>query len=116
MTSADVDEADVQGIVRFGHGKLTEACFLLLQIADRPAARSWLATAKITSAADPPSPAAMPTRARNMKRLPTSGMLSTQTCPAIISTSRLQMARPRPVPPNLRVIEPSACTNGSKIV
>jgi len=59
MTSADVDEADVQGLVRFGHGKLTEACFLLLQIADRRAAQSWLATAKVTSAADPPAATAM---------------------------------------------------------
>ena len=34
--------------------------------------------------------------------------------PPISSTRRLLMARPRPVPPKRRVIESSACTNGSK--
>ena len=36
--------------MRFGHGKLTEACFLLLNIRDASAARSWLATAPLTTA------------------------------------------------------------------
>ena len=31
--------------------------------------------------------------------------------PSIISASRLEMARPRPVPPYRRVVEPSACVN-----
>ncbi len=35
--------------------------------------------------------------------------------PPIFSTSCLQIARPRPVPPKLRVVEPSACMNGSKM-
>lgn len=44
------DFSDMQGLVRFGHGKLTEAEFLLLTISDAHAARDWLATAPITSA------------------------------------------------------------------
>jgi deferrochelatase/peroxidase EfeB len=47
---ARVDFNDIQGLVRFGHGKLTEACFWLLQIRDAAAARSWLATAPVTTA------------------------------------------------------------------
>ena len=40
--------------------------------------------------------------------LPTPGALSTPIVPPIISTSRLLMVRPRPVPPYLRVVEASA--------
>ena len=39
---------------------------------------------------------------------PSPGVLSTQIRPPISSTSRLQMVRPSPVPPYLRVVEPSA--------
>ncbi len=45
-----VDFSDMQGLVRFGHGKLTEAEFLLLTISSPQAARDWLETAPITSA------------------------------------------------------------------
>ena len=47
--------------------------------------------------------------------LPSSGALSSQMRPPISSTSVDEIARPRPVPPNRRVVEPSACLNGSKI-
>ena len=40
---------------------------------------------------------------------------STQMRPPCISTMRLEIARPRPVPPFLRVAEFSACWNSSKI-
>ena len=43
---------DVQGLVRFGHGHLIEAAFLLLRIEDAAAARAWLAAAPVTSARD----------------------------------------------------------------
>ena len=43
LTFADVDFADIQGLVRFGHGHLKEARFFLLRIVDPAAARSWLA-------------------------------------------------------------------------
>ena len=47
--------------------------------------------------------------------LPQPGSLSTQMRPPIISTSLDEMLRPRPVPPYLRVVEPSACVNASKM-
>ena len=43
-------------------------------------------------------------------------MLSAQIRPPINSTKRLEMARPRPVPPYLRVVEASACEKLSKMV
>jgi deferrochelatase/peroxidase EfeB len=45
-----VDFGDVQGIVRFGHGRLSEASFYLLKVADRAAAQSWLQSAPVTRA------------------------------------------------------------------
>jgi deferrochelatase/peroxidase EfeB len=45
-----VELGDVQGLVRFGHRHLTEACFLLLRVKDPAAARAWLAQAPVTSA------------------------------------------------------------------
>ena len=49
-TAPPVHYNDVQGLVRFGYGTLTEACFLLLTISDPQAARSWLSTAPFATA------------------------------------------------------------------
>ena len=49
---AAVELDDVQGLLRSGFGRQTEACFLLLRVKDRDAARAWLATAPVTRAAD----------------------------------------------------------------
>ncbi|MEO7052121.1 MAG: hypothetical protein ABI128_10705 [Rhodanobacter sp.] len=49
MHAADRD--DIQGLLRSGYGHHTEACFLLLRIKDREAARAWLLAAPVTSAA-----------------------------------------------------------------
>ena len=46
----EVDYGDIQGLARFGHGRLEEACYLLLRVADRDAAREWLRTAPVTTA------------------------------------------------------------------
>jgi hypothetical protein len=43
---------DIQGLVRFAHGHLSEAAFLLLRIEDPAAARAWLAAAPVTDARD----------------------------------------------------------------
>ena len=43
---------------------------------------------------------------------PPPGRVSPLISPPIISTSRLHSVRPSPVPPYLRVVDPSACTNG----
>jgi len=52
---------DIQGVVRFGYGQLTAACFFLLRVADAAAARRWLAQAPVTDAAyrQPPPDAAL---------------------------------------------------------
>ena len=56
-----VDYSDVQGLVRYGYGKLTEACFFLLRIDNPAAARRWLKTAPVTTAVEmkPPPQAAL---------------------------------------------------------
>jgi deferrochelatase/peroxidase EfeB len=46
---------DIQGLVRYAHGRLTEAAFVLLRIKDADTAVTWLERAPITSAA-PVSP------------------------------------------------------------
>lgn len=51
-----VDYGDVQGLVRFGYGRLTQACFLLLRVTNAEAARAWLAAAPVTSATRRDSP------------------------------------------------------------
>src|SRR4051812_15448233 len=47
---APADFADIQGLIRFGHGHMTASRFHLLRIADVAAARGWLADAPVTSA------------------------------------------------------------------
>lgn len=56
MNASPVDYKDIQGIVRFGYQKLTEACFLLLKIVDAGAARSWLSDAPVSKAETLPAP------------------------------------------------------------
>jgi len=46
----NVEFSDVQGLLRFGYGKLTGACFLLLRIEDPAAAAGWLAEAPVSTA------------------------------------------------------------------
>jgi deferrochelatase/peroxidase EfeB len=41
---------DVQGLVRFGHGHLIDACYVLLRVRHAAAAREWLSTAPVTTA------------------------------------------------------------------
>jgi deferrochelatase/peroxidase EfeB len=48
--SGAIEFDDLQGIVRFGHGKLTRACFYVLRIRDAAAACRWLRTAPVTTA------------------------------------------------------------------
>ena len=51
-----VELDDIQGLLRFGYKHHTEACFVLLRVKDRAAARAWLAAAPVTTAApaEPP--------------------------------------------------------------
>lgn len=50
--SSDFEFDDLQGLVRFGYGKLTDTCFLLLTIMDATAAKEWLITAPISNAVE----------------------------------------------------------------
>src|SRR5205085_1175148 len=45
-----IDPADVQGLVRFAHARMTEACYLTLRIRDAAAARAWCTAAPVTTA------------------------------------------------------------------
>jgi deferrochelatase/peroxidase EfeB len=60
MTRSELDYNDVQGLVRFGYGKMKEASYALLRVRNAAAGRSWLRSAGITSAVTmnpPPSTA-----------------------------------------------------------
>ena len=50
MRASEVEFSDVQGLVRFGFGKMTRAAYLLARIKDVAAAKAWLRTAPITTA------------------------------------------------------------------
>jgi len=52
------DYSDVQGMVRFGFGKMTEGCYCLLNIKNPQAARAWLRNvlADVTTAEDKTEP------------------------------------------------------------
>jgi deferrochelatase/peroxidase EfeB len=59
-TVSNTDFRDMQGLLRFGYGKLTEACFLLLTIGNAETAAKWLGQVCVTTAellANPPDTA-----------------------------------------------------------
>jgi deferrochelatase/peroxidase EfeB len=56
--STDFEFDDLQALLRFGHGKLTDTCFMLLNVADAVSAKKWLGTAPVSRAVvTTPSPA-----------------------------------------------------------
>lgn len=48
--SIEYELNDLQALLRFGHGKLTETCFMLLNVVNAQAAKQWLRTAPISRA------------------------------------------------------------------
>lgn len=50
--SAPIDYSDLQGILRYGYGRLPHACFLLVKVKDRGAAQAWLRTAPVSNAVE----------------------------------------------------------------
>ena len=50
VTDASIDYGDVQGLVRFGYKRLTEATYALVRVKSASAARSWLRAAPIATA------------------------------------------------------------------
>lgn len=59
--SSNFEFGDLQGLLRFGYRKLTDSCFMLLNIVNVDAAKQWLNTAPITNAiaTDPPPDTAL---------------------------------------------------------
>jgi deferrochelatase/peroxidase EfeB len=56
----EIDYADVQGLLRFGYGRLTQASYALLRVKNAAAARAWLRAAPVNNAvtlASPPTTA-----------------------------------------------------------
>ena len=60
-------------------------------------------------------PMAFRERHRELERAALSGVLSTQIDRPSAPRAAREMVRPSPVPPNLRVVEPSACVNAWKM-
>lgn len=52
----NIEFDDLQGLIRFGHGHLSETRFLLLDVLDAEAARAWLGAAPVTTAATATEP------------------------------------------------------------
>ncbi|HEY7000343.1 MAG TPA: hypothetical protein VH330_01265 [Candidatus Udaeobacter sp.] len=52
MTYSMVDYADVQGLVRFGYGRMTSASYALVRVKNEAAAKAWLRGAPVTNAAE----------------------------------------------------------------
>ncbi len=50
MTYSLVDYADVQGLMRFGYGRMTSASYALVRVKNVAAAKAWLRSAAVTSA------------------------------------------------------------------
>ena len=61
MKENEVDYSDVQGLLRFGYGKMVEASYALLRVRSAAAARVWLRATPFTSAValDPPPACAL---------------------------------------------------------
>jgi deferrochelatase/peroxidase EfeB len=55
-TRSLIDDEDTQGLLRFGYGGLTEACYVLARVRSAADARSWLETAPVTNAVELPQP------------------------------------------------------------
>jgi deferrochelatase/peroxidase EfeB len=61
VSTTSIDPKDVQGLVRFGYVRMTEACYLVLRIRDAAAARAWCSVAPVATAEfqEPPSDVAL---------------------------------------------------------
>ncbi len=56
MTYSMVDYADVQGLVRFGYGRMTSASYALVRVKNVAAAKAWLRAAPVTNAVEQKPP------------------------------------------------------------
>ncbi len=81
MNLSEVDYADVQGLVRFGYGKMTEASYVHLLVKDVAAARAWLRNARVSSAAAVTAPPAVAMQIA----FTASGLEALGVAPAVLS-------------------------------
>jgi len=81
MTTSPVDYRDVQGLIRFGYGKMTGAAYALAEVKNPEAARAWLRNAKISTAAAIKPP---PTTALQVA-FTAAGLLALEVPPAIVN-------------------------------
>jgi deferrochelatase/peroxidase EfeB len=56
MTYSMVDYSDVQGLVRFGYGRMTSASYALVRVKNAAAAKDWLRAAPVTNAVEKTPP------------------------------------------------------------
>src|SRR5215470_6579209 len=56
MTYSMVDYEDVQGLVRFGYGRMTSASYALVRVKNVAAAKAWLRAAPVTNAVEKKPP------------------------------------------------------------
>ena len=87
MKRSEVDYADVQGLVRFGYGKMKEASYALLRVKDAAAARAWLRRAPITNAVTHEAPADHGAAGRLHRRRVCVHSASLTTCSAVFPRS-----------------------------
>ena len=61
MSATAIDYSDIQGIVRFGYKRMTEASYALVRVKSAAAARAWLQAAPVTPSTTsvPPPPTAL---------------------------------------------------------
>jgi deferrochelatase/peroxidase EfeB len=99
ISTSAVDYEDVQGLIRFGHGKLSRACFYALQIRDAAAARHWLRQAPVASAVVrkplPVSALQVALTARGMKALGVPSAIVASFSPEFVSGMAGDEARAR---------------------
>ena len=81
MTRTEPDYGDVQGLLRFGYGKMTEASYALLTVKDVRAARLWLTTAPVTNAAE----MSVPPRAALQIAFSAAGLAAIGTAKAVLA-------------------------------
>jgi Dyp-type peroxidase family len=56
MTYSTVDYADVQGLVRFGYGRMSSASYAVVRVKNVAAAKAWLRAAPVTNAVEKKPP------------------------------------------------------------
>ena len=67
MTYSMVDYADVQGLVRFGYGRMTSASYALVRVKNVAAAKAWLRAAPVTNAVEKSHRRPQPCRSRSRR-------------------------------------------------